>query len=273
MKRDSNKKKIIFPPKPKKENNNELDWGKEGKKIPVACLHPITQLTQKIYDIFLHLGYQIVEIPEIDSEENNFTLLNMPPGHPARATQDTFYLNNNLLLRTQTTTIQPWIMKKNPNTELKVVSIGKVYRRDEDDATHTHQFTQIDCFAVGKNLSFSHLKGTLELVVKKLLGKEQIIRFLPSYFPFTEPSIDIEARCFRCQGKGCETCKETGWIEIAGAGLIHPKVLRNCGFTKKNLTGFAFAFGLERLIMVKHGIEDVRNFYLNNIQFLRQLKE
>ncbi|CAG8788085.1 3264_t:CDS:2, partial [Racocetra fulgida] len=230
----------------------------------VANLHPLTQLVYAVYDIFLRLGYQIVEGPEIETEENNFTSLNMPPGHPARAMQDTFYLPNNLLLRTQTTAIQPRIMQQNPNTEMKIISVGKVYRRDEDDATHTHQFTQVDGFAVAKNISFSHLKGTLELVVKELLGKEQKIRLRPSYFPFTEPSVEVDAICVQCRGQGCNICKKTGWVEIAGAGLIHPQVLKNCGFKNPKFTGLAFAFGLERLLMIKYGIGDIRNFYLND---------
>src|SRR5438552_5998534 len=193
------------------KEENKLSFWLAGKKISVANLHPLNQLIQKIYNIFLRLGYQIVESPEVDTEDNNFTLLNMPAKHPARTMQDTFYLNNNLLLRTQTTTIQPRIMKENPNTELKVITAGKVYRRDEDDATHTHQFTQVDCFVVGRNISFSHLKGTLELLVKELLGVQQNIRLRPSYFPFTEPSVEVDANCIQCQGKKkrCGVCKGT----------------------------------------------------------------
>ncbi|CAG8833034.1 23367_t:CDS:2, partial [Gigaspora margarita] len=269
------KKKVVLEKlgdikREEKQSRNKFDFYLEGKKIPVANFHPLTQLTYELYDIFLRLGYQIAESPEIDTEKNNFTLLNMPPGHPARAMQDTFYLPNNLLLRTQTTTIQPWLMSQNPNTEIKIISVGKVYRRDDDDATHTHQFTQVDVFAVAKNISFSHLKGTLELVVKELLGKEQTIRLRPSYFPFTEPSVEIDAVCVQCRGQGCNICKKTGWVEIAGAGLIHPQVLKNCGFKNPKFTGLAFAFGLERLLMIKYGIEDIRHFYLNDIRFLRQ---
>ncbi|CAJ0836263.1 2039_t:CDS:2, partial [Entrophospora sp. SA101] len=205
----------------------KIDITLEGKSLPLACLHPLTQLVQKIYDIFWRLGYQIVESPEIETEENNFTKLNMPPGHPARDMQDTFYLNNNLLLRTHTTNVQSRMLQANPNTELKIVSAGKVYRRDDDDASHTHQFTQVDCFAVGKDISFSHLKGTLELLVKELFGQQQIIRLRPSYFPFTEPSVEVDATCVQCQQK-------------------------------------------ERLLMIKYGIEDIRNFYLNDVRFLQQ---
>lgn len=252
--------------------NQKADIYLKGKKFPLGGFHPITRITQKIYTIFLSLGYQIAESPEIDNEENNFTRLNMPPGHPARTMQDTFYLNNNLLLRTHTTNIQPWIMQKKPNQSLKVITIGKVYRRDEDDATHTHQFTQVDGFVVGKDVSFSHLKGVLELLSKELLGKQQIIRFRPSYFPFTEPSVEVDAVCMKCKKQGCDICKKTGWIEIAGAGLIHSQVLKNCGFNSRKFTGFAFAFGLERLLMIKYDIEDIRNFYLNDFSFLKQFR-
>ncbi|CAI2173491.1 2366_t:CDS:10 [Funneliformis geosporum] len=219
----------------------------EGKKIPLAGFHPLTKIIQKIYDIFVPLGYQVVESPEIESEECNFNKLNMPPHHPARAMQDTFYLNNNLLLRTHTTNIQSRILSENPNQELKIISAGKVYRRDDDDATHTHQFTQVDCFVVGKEISFAHLKGTLELLVKEIFGKKHFIRFRPSYFPFTEPSVEVDAACVRCQQR----------VEIAGAGLIHPQVLSNCGYDNQKFTGFAFAFGLERLLMIKEGVEDI----------------
>lgn len=188
----------------------KIDITLEGKSLPGAYLHPLTQLTQKIYTIFLRLGYQIIESPEIETEENNFTKLNMPPGHPARDMQDTFYLSHNLLLRTHTTNIQSRILCQNPNTELKVISAGKVYRRDEDDATHTHQFTQVDCLVTGKDISLSHLKGTLELLVHELFGERQIIRLRPSYFPFTEPSIELDAACLHCQQKGCEICKKSG---------------------------------------------------------------
>ena len=251
----------------------KIDITLEGKNLPLAYLHPLTQLTQKIYDFFSRLGYQIIESPEIETEENNFTKLNMPPSHPARDMQDTFYLSNDLLLRTHTTNIQSRILSENPNTELKVISAGKVCRRDDDDATHTHQFTQVDCFVVGKDISFSHLKGTLILLVKELFSEQQIIRLRPSYFPFTEPSVEVDAACVQCQKKGCEICKKTGWVEIAGAGLIHPQVLQNCGFNTKIYSGFAFAFGLERLLMIKYGIENIRNFYLNDIQFLQQFVE
>ena len=196
----------------------------------------------------------------------------MPPEHSARGMHDTFYLNANLLLRTHTSNTQIRVLENNPNQELKIITAGKVYRRDEDDATHTHQFTQIEGFVVGRDISFSHLKGTLELVLKKLFGENNPIRFRPSYFPFTEPSVEVDARCILCQGKGCNICKKTGWVEILGAGLIHPQVLKNCGYDNQKFTGFAFGLGVERLLMIKHGIEDIRHFYLNDIRFLKQFR-
>ena len=257
----------------KEKESEKVDIFLPGKKIAFASLHPLTQIIQKIYDVLIPLGYQITESPEIENEECNFNKLNMPAEHPARDMHDTFYLNNNLLLRTHTTNIQSRVLSENPNTELKIISAGKVYRRDDDDTTHTHQFTQVDCFMVGKNVSFSHLKGTLELLVKELFGQQQTIRFRPSYFPFTEPSVEVDAACVKCQQKGCEICKKSGWVEIAGAGLIYPQVLKNCGFDAQTYSGFAFAFGLERLLMIKYRIEDIRHFYLNDIRFLSQFSE
>jgi len=182
----------------------------EGKKITLGNLHPLTRITQRIYDVFLQLGYQVAESTEIETEEYNFNKLNMPPEHSARDMHDTFYLNANLLLRTHTSNTQIRVMENNPNQELKVITAGKVYRRDEDDATHTHQFTQIEGFVVGRDISFSHLKGTLEIILKRLFGKNHPVRFRPSYFPFTEPSVEVDAQCIQCRGKGCNICKKTG---------------------------------------------------------------
>jgi phenylalanyl-tRNA synthetase alpha chain len=250
--------------------NLQIDTHLEGKKNSLANLHPITQIVQKIYDIFIPLGYQISESSEIETEEYNFDKLNMAADHSARDMHDTFYLDANHLLRTHTSNTQIRTMENNPNQALKIITSGKVYRRDEDDATHTHQFTQIEGLLVGHDVSFSHLKGTLELVLKKLFGANHPVRFRPSYFPFTEPSVEVDAQCLLCQGKGCNICKKSGWVEILGAGLVHPKVLENCGFDSKKFTGFAFGLGVERLLMIQYGIEDIRHFYLNDKRFLRQ---
>jgi phenylalanyl-tRNA synthetase alpha chain len=254
----------------KSSQNLQIDTHLEGKKNSLANLHPITQIVQKIYDIFIPLGYQISESSEIETEEYNFDKLNMAADHSARDMHDTFYLDANHLLRTHTSNTQIRMMENNPNQALKIITSGKVYRRDEDDATHTHQFTQIEGLLVGHDVSFSHLKGTLELVLKKLFGANHPVRFRPSYFPFTEPSVEVDAQCLLCQGKGCNICKKSGWVEILGAGLVHPKVLENCGFDSKKFTGFAFGLGVERLLMIQYGIEDIRHFYLNDKRFLRQ---
>ena len=251
---------------------------REGNKIPLGNLHPITQMIQKVCTIFTFLGYRIAESPEIETEEYNFDKLNIPFGHPARDMHDTFYLSPSvlskakLLLRTHTSSTQIRIMESNVNKGLKVITIGKVYRRDEDDVTHTHQFTQLEGFVVDKDISFSHLKSTLELMLKKLFGTQHPFRYRSSYFPFTEPSIEIDIQCVKCHQRGCSVCKKTGWIEILGAGLIHPQVLKNCGFNSRKFTGFAFGLGIERLLMIKLGIEDIRHFYNNNILFLNQFR-
>jgi phenylalanyl-tRNA synthetase alpha chain len=194
----------------KESQKSEVDIYLEGKKIPLANLHPITQIIQKIYDIFIPLGYQVSESDEIETEEYNFNKLNIAADHPARDMHDTFYLDADYLLRTHTSNTQIRVMENNPNKELKIITSGKVYRRDEDDATHTHQFTQVEGLVVGHDISFSHLKGTLELVLKKLFGQDHSIRFRPSYFPFTEPSVEVDAQCLLCQGQGCNVCKKTG---------------------------------------------------------------
>ncbi|MCE8162842.1 MAG: phenylalanine--tRNA ligase subunit alpha [Candidatus Moeniiplasma glomeromycotorum] len=271
--------------KPKADKLNKakilpLDIYLEGKKLSLGNLHPITQIIYQIQDIFSTLGYQIVESPEIENEEYNFNKLNMPPGHPARDMHDTFYLDflstnapqNKLLLRTHTSNTQIRTLETNPNQELKIITAGKVYRRDEDDATHTHQFTQMEGFRVGRNISFTHLKGTLELILKELFGNQYPFRFRPSYFPFTEPSVEVDVQCVQCRQKGCSVCKKTGWVEVLGAGLIHPQVLKNCGFDSQKFTGFAFGLGIERLLMIKYGIEDIRHFYLNDLRFLSQFR-
>jgi len=252
--------------------NEKIDIAWEGKKLPLTYAHPINYTIQKIFTIFLPLGYQIVETPEIETDENNFSKLNMPLGHPARDMHDTFYFSSKLLLRTHTSGTQIHVLKKNPNQELKVITAGKVYRRDEDDVTHTHQFTQLEGFVVGKDISLADLKGTLELLLHQLFGSNHPLRFRPSYFPFTEPSLEVDAQCLHCQGKGCNICKKTGWVEVLGAGLIHPQVLKNCGYDSEIYSGFAFGAGIERLLMIQYGIEDIRHFYLNDWRFLQQFR-
>lgn len=246
-----------------------------SKKIKLGGLHPISLMSEKIIRILQSIGFVFFDSPEVDSVENNFTLLNIPNNHPARSPHDTFYLNNTTVLRTHTSNIQIKVLKQYSNKELKVCTSGKVYRRDDDDASHSHQFTQLEGFLVGKGVSMVHLKGVLEFLLNGLFDKDNscIYRFRPSYFPFTNPSIEVDIRCTRCVSHeeiGCAVCKYSGWVEVLGAGLIHPSVLINCGFDVKKYSGLAFGMGIERLLMVKYGIDDIRCFYNNNLRFLDQ---
>lgn len=242
-----------------------------GKKTySSGNLHLITKISQEISYVLQTLGYQPVESSEIETENYNFELLGMPNGHPARDEQGTFYLNNKLLLRTHTSGTQIRIFSKYSNKEIKFFTIGKVYRRDETDSTHTHQFTQLEIVAVGKDISFAFLKSNLEFLLKEILGKDCQFRFRPSYFPFTVPSVEIDARCFKCYGKGCLFCKQDGWIELGGAGLIHPQVLANCNYENDRFTGLAMGLGVERILMIKYGIDSLGHFYNNDLRFLRQ---
>ena len=217
------------------------------------------------------MGYDVLEGPEVESDLYNFEMLNLPKGHPARDTQDSFYITEDKLLRTQTSPVQVRTMLSNiEKTPIRIICPGKTYRKDNDDATHSHQFTQIEGLVVDKNISMSDLKGTLQIFAKKMFGNEREIRFRPSYFPFTEPSIEVDVSCFNCGGNGCAICKNTGWIEILGAGMVHPNVLNMCGYDSEKFTGFAFGIGPERIAMLKYGITDIRNFYTNDMRFLKE---
>ena len=219
------------------------------------------------------MGYTVYDGPEVESDENCFQKLNLPKGHPARDAQDTFYLKDEyerFLIRSQTSTAQVRAMEANKEKgPLRIVCPGKVYRRDED-ATHSHQFMQIEGLVIDKNVSMADLKGTLELFCKKILGEKTKVRFRPSFFPFTEPSVEVDVSCFKCCGKGCNLCKQTGWIEVLGAGMVHPNVLEMCGYDSKVYQGFAFGTGLDRFAMFKYGIPDIRTIYGNDIRFLNQ---
>lgn len=233
-------------------------------------VHPLTRVIQEIEDIFVSMGYDVVEGPEVEQDLYNFEKLNLPKGHPARDSQDSFYITEELLLRSQTSPVQARTMDANVEKgPIRVICPGKVYRRDDDDATHSHQFTQIEGLVVDENISLSDLKGTLEILAKRLFGEDREIRFRPSYFPFTEPSIEVDVSCFKCGGVGCSICKETGWIEILGSGMVHPNVLAGCGYDPEKYTGFAFGMGPERIAMLKYGITDIRNFYTNDLRFLK----
>ena len=256
----------------KKLQSEAIDVTLPGKQFEVGSRHPLNRTIQEIEDIFIGMGYTIGEGPEVESDLYNFEMLNVPKGHPARDMQDSFYITENLLVRTQTSPIQVRTMIEKKGAPVKVLAPGKVYRRDDDDATHSHQFMQFEGLVVDKNISMSDLKGTLALFVQKMFGDTRKIRFKPSYFPFTEPSVEVDVSCFKCGGKGCNMCKQSGWIEVLGAGMVHPNVLRGAGYDPDVYSGFAFGIGIERATMLRHGIDDIRNFYLNNKRFLNQFK-
>ena len=225
-------------------------------------------IIEEVEELLMSMGYDVVDGPEIEEDRFNFELLNIPKGHPARDAQDTFYIEDEtILLRSQTSPVQARTMLKGEGkTPIRMICPGKTYRRDDDDATHSHQFMQIEGLVVDKNISLSDLKGTFDVIAKKLFGEDCITRFRPSYYQFTEPSVETDISCFNCHGKGCNICKNTGWITVAGAGIVHPNVLSNCGYNPKEWTGFAFGFGAERLAMLKYGINDIRTFYMTDLR-------
>nr|CAA37224.1 unnamed protein product [Bacillus subtilis subsp. subtilis str. 168] len=236
--------------------------------------HPLTVVIEEIEDLFIGMGYTVEEGPEVETDYYNFESLNLPKEHPARDMQDSFYITEETLMRTQTSPVQTRTMEKHEGKgPVKIICPGKVYRRDNDDATHSHQFMQIEGLVVDKNISMSDLKGTLELVAKKMFGQDREIRLRPSFFPFTEPSVEVDVTCFKCGGNGCSVCKGTGWIEILGAGMVHPNVLKMAGFDPKEYQGFAFGMGVERIAMLKYGIDDIRHFYTNDVRFISQFKQ
>lgn len=219
------------------------------------------------------MGYTIAEGPEIETDEFCFEKLNLPKGHPARDMQDTFYINPELLLRSQTSPVQVRTMLEKKGEPIKIVCPGKVYRRDADDATHSHQFMQFEGLVLGADITLADLKGALLEMAKKMFGEDRQIRLRPSFFPFTEPSVEVDVSCGLCGGKGCSVCKNTGWIEILGAGMVNDNVLRMCGYDPEKIQGFAFGIGIERITMLKYRIDDIRNFYINDVRFLNQFKE
>ena len=256
----------------KKLAAEKVDVTLPGRPVRVGNHHPLTAVIEEIEDLFIGMGYQIAEGPEVETDYYNFEALNLPKSHPARDMQDSFYITEEILLRTQTSTVQPRTMLKHEGRgPVKIICPGKVYRRDNDDATHSHQFMQIEGLVVDENIRMSDLKGTLEVFAKKMFGEDRKIRLRPSFFPFTEPSVEIDVSCM-CGGHGCSICKHTGWIEILGAGMVHPNVLEMAGFDSKKYTGFAFGMGPERIAMLKYGIDDIRHFYTNDIRFLKQFK-
>ncbi|MEF9969632.1 MAG: phenylalanine--tRNA ligase subunit alpha [Ruthenibacterium sp.] len=231
--------------------------------------HPFEQVLNELKEIFLGMGFDVVAGPEIELDHYNFEMLNMPKSHPARDTQDTFYITENVLLRTQTSPMQIRTMEKQ-KPPIRIICPGRVYRSDAVDATHSPIFHQIEGLVVDEGITFSDLKGTLEIFIKKLYGEETRVRFRPHHFPYTEPSAEMDMSCFKCGGKGCPLCKGEGWIEILGCGMVHPKVLENCNIDAEKYTGFAFGIGLERIAMMRYGIDDMRLLYENDLRFLKQ---
>lgn len=253
----------------KKLLTENIDVTEPSKKIELGSLHPITQVIKEVEDVFLGMGYQIADGPEVEQAVYNFDKLNTPPDHPARDIQDTFYITDDVVLRSQTSPVQARVMETQ-KPPIKIICPGTVYRSDSVDATHSPVFHQIEGLVVDKNISMTDLKGTLEMFVKKCLGENTKIRFRPHHFPFTEPSAEADVSCFVCGGKGCKVCKGEGWIELLGCGMVHPNVFKNCGIDPDEYTGFAFGFGVERIAMAKYGIDDMRLLFENDVRFLKQ---
>ena len=253
----------------KRLKTENIDVTEPSKKIDLGSLHPITQIIQEAEEIFLGMGYEIADGPEVEKAIYNFDKLNTPPDHPARDVQDTFYVTDDIVLRSQTSPVQARVMETH-KPPIKIICPGKVYRSDSIDATHSPVFHQVEGLVVDKNISMTDLKGTLEMFAKKCLGEKTKLKFRPHHFPFTEPSAEVDVSCFVCGGKGCRVCKGEGWIELLGCGMVHPNVLRNCGIDPEEYSGFAFGFGVERIAMAKFGIEDMRLLFENDVRFLKQ---
>ena len=266
-KREEELKKIELN---KKLEEEDIDITLPSKKTRRGSKHPLNRIIEEVEDLFVSMGYDVVSGPELETDEYCFERLNLPKGHPARDMQDSFYITTEYLLRTQTSAVQARTMMANTEkTPIRVIVPGKTFRR-EDDATHSHQFNQVEGLVVDKNISLADLKGTLEVFMKKMLGQNTELRFRPSYFPFTEPSYEVDVSCFKCGGKGCNLCKQTGWIELLGSGIVHPNVLKMNGYDPDKYSGFAFGVGLDRLAMFKYGITDIRLLYQNDVRFLKQ---
>jgi len=253
-----------------KLSSEKIDISLPATKVPVGAPNVLEKLIEEVEELLMSMGYDVVDGPEIEEDKFNFEMLNIPKGHPARDAQDTFYIKDEeILLRSQTSPVQARTMLKGEGkTPIRMICPGKTYRRDDDDATHSHQFMQIEGLLVDKNISLSDLKGTFDAIAKKLFGEDCKTRFRPSYYQFTEPSVETDISCFVCKGEGCSLCKNTGWITVSGAGMVHPNVLRNCGYDPEEWTGFAFGFGAERLAMLKYGINDIRFFYQTDLREL-----
>lgn len=252
----------------KKLEEESIDISLPSTKVPMGSPNIVEKIVEDVEELLMSMGYDVVDGPEVEKDEYNFEMLNLPKGHPARDAQDTFYLKGEeLLLRSQTSPVQIRTMLEGKGEKpIRMICPGKTYRRDDDDATHSHQFMQIEGLLIDKNVSLSDLKGTFDVIAKHLFGEDCKTRFRPSYYPFTEPSVETDISCHSCKGKGCPICKNTGWITVSGAGMVHPNVLKNCGYDPKQWQGFAFGFGAERLAMIKYGIDDLRAFYMTDIR-------
>jgi phenylalanyl-tRNA synthetase alpha chain len=248
-----------------------IDVTLPGRPSAQGAIHPLNKVIQEIEDIFIGMGYTVEEGPEVEKDYYNFEALNLPKDHPARDMQDSFYITEDILMRTHTSPVQVRTMEaRNGEVPVKIICPGKVYRRDDDDATHSHLFTQIEGLVIDEKIRMSDLKGTLLQFVQEMFGKHTQIRMRPSFFPFTEPSAEVDVTCVICKGEGCRVCKQTGWLEILGSGMVHPRVLEMAGYDPKRYSGFAFGMGVERIAMLKYGIEDIRHFFTNDIRFLNQ---
>jgi phenylalanyl-tRNA synthetase alpha chain len=245
-----------------------IDVSLPGRMTPRGSLHPVTLVARRICAIFSAMGFDIAEGPEVETDWYNFEALNVPQDHPARDMQDTFYMSDNIVLRTQTSPMQIRVMEKQA-PPVRIVAPGKVYRCDSD-LTHTPMFHQVEGLLVDENISFGDLKGVLTAFVQQLFDPQTDLRFRPSFFPFTEPSAEVDIRCVMCRGRGCRVCSQTGWLEVLGSGMVHPAVFENVGYDTARYTGFAFGMGVERLAMLKYGIDDIRRFFTNDIRFLAQ---
>ena len=253
----------------RKLREERIDVTLPGKAPKLGKLHPMDAVMREVEDIFIGMGFDIAEGPEVEYDYYNFEALNLPPDHPARDMQDTFYITDNILLRTQTSPVQIHVME-NQKPPIRIISPGRVYRSDAVDATHSPIFHQIEGLVGDKGITMANLVGTLDMLMKRLYGEECRIRLRPHHFPFTEPSAEVDVLCFNCGGKGCSMCKGEGYVELLGAGMVHPKVLRNCGIDPEVYSGFAFGLGLERIVMRKYGINDMRLLYENDLRFLEQ---
>lgn len=258
-----------------KLQSESIDVTLPGTPVAQGQPHVIQQIIDQLVDLFIGMGYEVAVGDEVEQEEYNFEKLNLPKDHPARDMQDTFYITPSVLMRTQTSPMQARMMETHDFSKgpLKMISPGKVYRRDTDDATHSHQFHQVEGLVVGEHVTMADLKGTLEVVAQNLFGDQLKVRLRPSYFPFTEPSVEADVTCFNCLGKGCAICKGNGWIEVLGAGMVHPNVLKMSGVDPDVYGGFAFGLGPDRFAMIKYGVEDIRDFYQNDMRFLTQFDQ